>query len=353
VRLAVDYRYINRYTIPDAFPVPDISEVLQKIGNSGYITVCDAASGFWQTPVKPEDQWKKGFVCGDDLWEWTRTPFGMRSSGSTFCRAVQHVLKPIKDFAASYVDDMAVHSERSWPKHVNHLDKFFQIMRNAGLTLKLSKCRFALSEVKFCGQLVGSGTRRADPEKITAVQNLKIPETKRNVRQILGFFSFFRENIPNFAAIAKPLTDLTGKCIPNKIPWGQREQSAFDDLKAALIKATEDRLYIVDMSKPFHILVDASDHTVSGVLLQVDDTGIEHPIAFYSCKLSKTQQAWATVEKEAFAALSALRKYRQWVFGAKIVIFSDHNPLTFLTESAPKSAKLMLGISFTRIRCGI
>jgi hypothetical protein len=57
--------------------------------------------------------------------------------------------------------------------------------------------------------------------------------------------------------------------------------------------------------------------------------------------LNNTQRNYATVEKEAYAALMSLRKYRQWVFGSKITVFSDHNPLTFLTESAPKSAKLM------------
>jgi len=279
-------------------------------------------------------------VCGDELWEWTKTPFGMRSSGSTFCRAVQQALKAIKDFAASYVDDMAVHSEL-WRSHLVHLESFLQTIRKSGMTLKLKKCRFALPEVKFCGQLVGSGTRRADPEKVAAVHNLMVPVTKRNVRQILGFFSFFRENVPNFAALAKPLTDLTGKGVANKVPWGPREQAAFDSLKAALVKATQDRLHIIDMTTGFHILTDASDHTVSGVLLQPDEDGRENPIAFYSHKLSKAQTHWATVEKEAYAALSALKKYRQWVFGAKVVVFSDHNPLTFLTESAPKSSKLM------------
>jgi len=88
-------------------------------------------------------------------------------------------------------------------------------------------------------------------------------------------------------------------------------------------------------------MVDASDHTVSGVLTQVDENGREFPLAFSSQKLTKTQQGWATVEKEAYAALSALRRYRGWVFGAKVVVYSDHNPLTFLTESAPRSAKLM------------
>ena len=190
VRLAVDYRFLNRYTVPDAFPVPDIPDVLQRIGNAKFISVFDATSGFWQTPIKPEDQWKSGFVCGDDLWEWTRTPFGMRSSGSTFCRAVQQVLKPIKDFTASYVDDMAVISEL-FSTHLVNLDRFLQTIRKAGMTLKLKKSRFAVPEVKFCGQLIGSGTRRADPEKVTAVYDLQVPETKRQVRQILGFFSFF------------------------------------------------------------------------------------------------------------------------------------------------------------------
>ena len=77
------------------------------------------------------------------------------------------------------------------------------------------------------------------------------------------------------------------------------------------------------------------------MLTQEDEHGREFPIAFSSQKLNNTQQGWATVEKEAYAALSALRRYRSWVYGAKVIVHSDHNPLTFLTESAPKSAKLM------------
>jgi len=74
------------------------------------------------------------------------------------------------------------------------------------------------------GHLVGSGHRRADPEKVAAVHNMKVPETKNQMRQILGFFLYFRDYIPRFSELAKPLTDLTGKRIPNRVPWGQREQ---------------------------------------------------------------------------------------------------------------------------------
>jgi hypothetical protein len=227
------------------------------------------------------------------------------------------------------------------------LEKYLQTIREAGLTLNLKKCNFGKGEVKFCGHLIGSGTRRADPDKVASVQFLKVPETKTQVRQILGFFSWFRDYIPNFAAHAKPLSDLTAKRIPSKIPWGETQQKAFDKLKTLLCQAgTEKPLNIVDFSKSFNLFVDASDYAIAGILTQTDDPqrddhGNEKPIAFASRKLTDTQKAWATVEKEAYAALWSLQKYRNWVFGAAITVHSDHNPLTYLTDSAPKSAKLM------------
>lgn len=75
--------------------------------------------------------------------------------------------------------------------------------------------------------------------------------------------------------------------------------------------------------------------------MQVGEDEIEHPIAFFSQKLNATQRNWAVIEKEAYAALTAVRRYYNWVFGAKLVIISDHNPITYLTETAPKSSKLM------------
>ena len=119
-------------------------------------------------------------------------------------------------------------------------------MREAGITLKLKKCHcFALPEWKFCGQIVGSGTRRADPDKMAAVEAIKAPETKKQVRQTMGFFNYFRESIPNFAAIAKPLTDLTKKSRSNKICWGDQVVG----LKKALQRAVTTHLRIIDQNK--------------------------------------------------------------------------------------------------------
>ncbi len=112
----------------------------------------------------------------------------MVGSGDTFVRALLKVLQPIRKFTKSYVDDMAVHSN-AWEEHLSNVDSYLRVIRDSGFTLGLSKCEFAKPTVKFVGHIIGSGLRRVDPEKVVAaVRNLKEPETKKQLRQILGFF---------------------------------------------------------------------------------------------------------------------------------------------------------------------
>jgi len=128
--------------------------------------------------------------------------------------------------------------------------------------------------------------------------------------------------------------------VPNKIPWSDVHTSTINQLKQALCEATDRYLAVVDFDKPFHIWVDASDDSVAGYLSQYDEN-TECPLVFFSLKLNGTQKTWAAVHKEAHAVIAKLKKFRNWVFSAEIYVHLDHNPLTFLTESAPKNAKLM------------
>ena len=79
--------------------------------------------------------------------------------------------------------------------------------------------------------LLALDNERPIPEKVEVVQKMKVPETKTQVRQVLGFFSYFRDYIRNFAMISKPITDLTAKRIPNRVPWGETQNEAFVQLK--------------------------------------------------------------------------------------------------------------------------
>jgi len=108
-----------------------------------------------------------------------------------------------------------------------------------------------------------------------------------------------------------------------------------------LCAAANESLAVIDWSKPFSLFTDASDMAVGAALTQPNNEGHECPIAFASSKLNTTQQKWATIEKEAYAALWVLNKFKHWVLGAQLILYSDHNPLTYLTESLPNSSKLM------------
>ena len=342
IRLAVDYRYLNSFTVCDAFPIPDIEDVIQRVGGKNFISTFDCRHGYWQTLCRKSDKWLSAFVCLGRLYEFTRTRFGMKNAGQTFVTAMQHILQPLCIFADSFVDDCAVSSD-VWPEHLVHLDSCLSTMQREGITLNLKKCQFAKQKVKFCGEIIGSGTRQPDPDKVLAIKEIVVPDTKKQLRGILGLFSYFRKYVPALAAKAKILTDLTSKRAPQnvKLQWTEKHTEALETLKQELTEACQNPLYTVRFDRPFHIQVDASQDACGGLICQVDDDGVERPIAFFSTKFSKTQRNWSTIEREAYSVLLALRRYSCLILGSKVLVVCDHNPITYLTASAPKSAKLV------------
>ena len=152
-----------------------------------------------------------------------------------------------------------------WQEHLDHVRSFLIVMREAGLTLKLEKCEFAKPQVTFVGHVIGSGLHGPDPNKVSCAESMKPPTTKKEVRQLLGFFNYFRTYINNFAEVARPLTDLTKKQVPNQIPWNEVHEQAFVCLKKSLCDAT--KLHVICYGEPCGILVDAISLAVGCCLI--------------------------------------------------------------------------------------
>lgn len=284
IRICVNYQYINKFTIPDVISLADISEVIQRVGKSNNISLFDARSGYHQLSVKAEDQWLTGFMCDLGFFEWTHCTLGLRNSGCTFVRAVRRILEPLRGFAESYVDDMAVHS-LTWQRHLKDIDSYLDVIRRSGLTLKISKCEF----VKFVGHMIGSGQRFPDPTKVDAVIKLRVPENMKHVRQLIGLFSHFRDYIPSISEVAKPITDLTGKGVPARVLWGDEQRKALARLQSALCEATVRPLHSISHCNEFSLYVD-SDFAIGCMVTQIDDEGIDKPLAFTNSKLSSSQR---------------------------------------------------------------
>ena len=171
----------------------------------------------------------------------------MKYASNSFIRAVHQILQPIRVFNDSYVDNMATFST-SWEFHLSHVQAFLRCISEVEITLNLEKCEFARPSIIFVGHVIGSGQHGPDPDNVACVENRQPPKTKKEVRQILGFFSYFRTYIDNFAEVAKPLTDLCKKQVVNPIQWTETHQNAFDDLKRKLCEAT--KLHIIEYGKP-------------------------------------------------------------------------------------------------------
>ena len=339
VRLAIDFRYINSFCQGDALVLPNLLDAIQKVGASHYVTLVDARSGYWQLNVRERDRWLTAFIFEGSLYEWCRMPFGLKTAGNTFCRCVEVILQPIRDFSFSFVDDVTIGSE-SWTQHLIHLRQLFVELLKSGLTLSLEKCKFAQREIRFVGHIVGSGHHRPDDRKLESISDLSRPKTKKDIRKMLGFFNHFHPYIPHLAERNARFTSKLAKGQPNYVEWTPEDDVAFARLKAALCDSVKHNLFTAKWGQPFGIYCDASHGAVGSELVQWNADGEEVPISFASSKLSGAQLSWAAVEKEAYAVIWALKKFRTWIFGSHITIFSDSNPLTFLTSSAPKSAKL-------------
>ena len=337
IRLCTDLRLINSGTINDSYPSVLQDELLMRVSRSRFISTLDCVSGYWQVPIKAEDQHKTAFHSPRGLLEWKVLPFGLKTASQTYQRLMDIILSPHTNYSASYIDDTIVFSD-TWEEHLQHLSQVIEAFRKANMTLKLKKCHFAKDSVQFLGHRIGNGILTIPEIKIAPILSIPEPNTKSKLRSFLGMCGFYRQYIPNFATISYPLTELTKKRKSNQIVFTEQERNSFIQLKDSIKSASN--LHSPDYTKPFIIKTDASDYGLGGVIAQLDENQQEKPIAFTSAKLKGAQLKWSTIEKESYAIIHLLNKYDYMLFGNEIILYTDHSPLTYIKENAPSSSKL-------------
>ena len=176
--------------------------------------------GYWQIPVVKDDIEKTAFVTPDGHYEFLRMPLGMKNSGATLCRCMDELLADCPN-ADNYVDDILVHTQ-TWDLHKAVLRKVFGRLAEAGFTVRPSKCLVESYSVDFLDQEISQGVRTPLWDGVSKVHSMQMPNSKQELRSFLGLTGFYQDQIPNYAAIAMPLTDLLRKGQPNKPSWGKR-----------------------------------------------------------------------------------------------------------------------------------
>ena len=336
LRLCIDYRRLNSISKADAYPMPRVDDLIDRLGKAKYISTLDLAKGYWQVPVAKESRPKTAFSTPFGLFQFNVMPFGLRGAPATFQRLMDQVVAGL-DATSSYIDDLVIYSD-SWEEHVEHLRQVFKRLQESNLTVKAKKCQLGMCECTYLGHVVGGGVVRPEASKIGAVTSFPRPQTKKQVREFLGLTGYYRRFIPGYASISAPLSDLTKKALPNQVKWSEACERAFLHLQNCLCKSPI--LHNPDFERPFILQTDASDRGVGAVLSQRDDNGADHPIAYFSRKLLPREERYSTVEKECLAIKLGVHAFRVYLIGRHFTVQTDHHALTWLDRLKENNPRL-------------
>ena len=325
-RFCVDYRRLNEITVKDAFPIPKIEQTFDALNGAKLFSTLDLASGYWQVPVATEDRHKTAFVTPDGgLYEYVRMPFGLTNAPGTFQRLMNNLFAQyIYKGVLIFLDDVLLYSG-DIEQHTQNLKITFETLRKANLRLKPKKCKFFQKQVDYLGHTIQADGTSPDPAKVEAVKVWPVPKNVTDVRSFVGFCSYYRRFIRNFAEIARPLHAVTKKNA--RFEWNEDCQVAFERLKLEL--TTAPMLQYPDFKSLFVVDTDASNVSLGAVLSNVID-GDERPLVFASRVLSKTESMYSTTKREALAVVQALKWFRPYIWGTEFLVRTDHASLRWL-----------------------
>ena len=333
-RLCVDYRRLNAVTESDSHPLPVIEDIVMELGDSKVFSQIDLLQAYHQVPCAPDTAELTAFRVYRGHYMYLKAPFGLKQMPSLFQRLMNMIfnVKPTKKYVATYLDDVLVHSTTT-EDHMKHLEDVLVKLKEAGLKLKLKKCRFFRPQVKYLGYELTSEGFKPQVEKLTAISNFPTPKSVDGVRSFLGMAGYYRIYINNFSSIARPLTDLLKKDQP--FLWTHECEEALCMLKQKLTSAP--LLAYPDYSREFFVETDASGVGIGAILSQKDTvSGRLKPIAFASRLLKTAERNYATVDLEALAVVWALKKFKYVIYGYDITVLTDHKPLCSLfTNTLP------------------
>ena len=263
-------------------------------------------------------------------------PFGLVNAPAIFSRMMRILLQDVAN-VTNFIDDILIHTS-TWAEHIKVLEQVLRRLKDAGLTARPTKCLIGYTKLEFLGHRVGQGLLEPLSEKVNKVQDAPRPKTKKQLRSFLGLTGYYRRFIPNYSAIAAPLTDKTKKREPNHIIWENSQEFAFRSLKSCLVKAPV--LHLPDINQPFILQTDASDIGLGAVLLQTHG-GEKFPVAYASRKLLPRECAYSTIERECLAIVWAVQKFQTYLYGIEFVLQTDHQPLAYLNQAKSSNSRIM------------
>jgi hypothetical protein len=319
-RMVVDYsQTVNRYTCLDAYPLPRIDSLVEKVSKYQVFSTVDLKSAYHQISLQESDKPYTAFEANGSLYQFTRLPFGVTNGVAVFQRIIDEVIKDnnIADTFA-YLDNVLIcgHSSEEHDANLNHL---LDVFTSKGITLNPDKSVIAVKSIQFLGYTISHQEIRPDPERLQPLRDLPLPDNNAKLKRAIGLFSYYSCWINRFSDKIRPLID------HKNFPLTTEAQSAFDSLKKEVENSC---LRTIDPNLPLIVETDASDFAIAATLNQGG-----RPLAFFSRSLSQSEKRYAAVEKEAHSIVEALKKWKHYLVGRHFTLITDQKSVSFMFDS--------------------
>ena len=316
IRICVDIRKQNIAIQRTRHVTPTLDELLSNMNNSKVFSKIDLKNGYHQLVLCPESRYITAFSTHMGLYQYKRLAFGINSAAEVFQHTISTLINDIPG-ARNISDDIIIYDDNK-TSHDESLNMVLKRLDENGLTINLSKCEFAVPEIKFFSHKFSSKGLAPDPKKVDALKSFTPPEDGKQLRSFIGMASFSSRFINNYSTITAPLRELMKKS--DKWEWTQEHQKSFQNVKDELRECTVMSFY--DPKKPTTVVVDGSPFGLGAVLTQVDK-----PIAYASRFLTTVEQRYSQIELEALAIVFGCDHFHMYLIGCKFRIVTDHKPL--------------------------
>ncbi|KAL1540749.1 hypothetical protein AAHA92_25059 [Salvia divinorum] len=237
------------------------------------------------------------------------------------------------------MDDFTVYGD-SFNSCLHHLDVVLERCREKNSILNFEKCHFMVPKGIVLGHIVLERDIQVDQTKVEVISKLPYTTNQKDIHGFLGHAGFYRRFIKDFAKVAQQLTRLLQNDV--EFIFDDTCKAAFQLLKDKLVSAPIIRVPNWDL--PFEVMCDASDYAVGAVLEQRIEW--KSCIIYYTSKtLNQAQKNYDTTEKEMLATVYSFEKFRQYLLGARVIVYTDHAVIKYLIakkESKPRLIRWVL-----------
>lgn len=325
IRICGDYKItINPKLQRDHYPLPRIEELFASLSGGSSFTKLDLTHAYEQCLLSEESRPYTAITTHIGTFVYRRTPYGLSCIPEKFQKIMEETLRGVPGCVV-FLDDICV-TGATRQEHLANLRAVLERLRNMGLTVKLSKCKFLQESVKYLGFIINKQGLRPDPTKLEAIAEAPTPENVTQLKSFLGMLNYYGRFIPNLSNLLHPLHNLLKRDILWK--WDDLSERAFVAAKRALL--SERVLAHYEEGRPLVLSVDSSAYGLGAVLAHRYPDGSERPVSCVSRTLSPAEQNYSQLDKEALAILFGVTKHHQYLFGRHFLLRTDHQPLTHI-----------------------